>query len=129
MKQYLNLRVIFLAIFLLVTIAIENSENFQLRDFNDGVSESVGVGKAVLSGRVTTKVRFPFRKLEKVDVADDDDSSEDDNDDDNDSGEDTNDYTFAKVRKPTFEVKKRSLRRSKLAQFREDDDDFDDDSS
>lgn len=133
MSKILDLKVIFLAIFLLLSIAIKNSENFQLRDFNDGVGVSPGVGKAVLSGKVTTKIRFPFRKLEKVE--DDDDDDDGDDDDDNDSEEDAKDYKFAKVRKPTFEVKKRSnFRRSKLAQFRDpsdidDDDDDDDDSS
>lgn len=138
MSKFFDPKVIFIAIFLLLSIAIEKSENFQLRDFNDGVSDSAGVGKAVLSGKVKTKVRFPFRKLEKVENDEDDDDDDDEqsgesNDDNDDSEEDTSNYKFAKVRKPTFEVKKRSnLRRSKLAQFREpsdlDDDDDDDES-
>lgn len=138
MRKLFDLKVIFLATFLLLSIAIKNCENFQLRDFNDGVSESSS-GRAV-SGKQSTKVRYPFRKLEKAessiqDKSDDDDDDDDDIDDDddqNDSQEALISYKFAKVRKPTFEVKKRTnLRQSKLAQFREpaDDDDDDDDNS
>lgn len=133
MRKLFDLKVIFLSFFLLLTIAIKNSENFQLRDFNDGVSESSN-GRAV-SGKQSTKVRYSFRKLEKVESSiednndfDDDDDDEDDNDDQNDSQEDN--YKFDKVRKPTFEVKKRTnLRHSKLAQFREPADDDDNDES
>lgn len=138
MRKLFDLKVIFIAIFLLLTIAIKNSENFQfgkLRDLDDGVSDS-SIGRGA-TGKQTTKVRFPFRKLEKSieeDDDDDDDDEDDEDDDDNDSEEDSSDYTFAKVRKPTFEVKKRTnLRFSKLAQFRDpkdsknDDDDHDDD--
>lgn len=129
MRTIFDLKVIFIAIFLLLAVAIKNSENFQLRDFGDGVSDTASRS---VSGRSSTKVRFPFRKLEKAEVSaeDDDDDPEDDEDD---SGEDLSTYKFAKVRKPTFEVKKRTnLRQSKLAEFRdpsEDDDDDDDEGS
>lgn len=131
MRTIFDLKVIFVAIFLLLAVAIKNSENFQLRDFGDGVSDTAS--KSV-SGRSSTKIRFPFRKLEKAEVsAEDDDDDDDPDDDEDDSGEDLSSYKFAKVRKPTFEVKKRTnLRQSKLAQFRdpsEDDDDDDDESS
>lgn len=131
MRKLFDFKLIFIAIFLLLTIAIKNSENFQLRDLNDGGSET-NIGKGV-SGKSTTKVRYPFRKLERSIEVDDDDDDDDDEDDDNDSEEDDADYKFAKVRKPSFEVKKRTnLRYSKLAQFRDpkdtqDDDDDDDD--
>lgn len=132
MRTIFDVKVIFVAIFLLLAVAIKNSENFQLRDFGDGVSDTAS--KRV-SGRSSTKVRFPFRKLEKAEVsaeADDDDDDDDPEDDEEDSGEDLSSYKFAKVRKPTFQLKKRTnLRQSKLAQFRDpaDDDDDDDESS
>lgn len=133
MRTIFDLKVIFIAIFLLLAVAIKNSENFQLRDFGDGVSDTAS--KSV-SGRSSTKVRFPFRKLEKAEVSaevDDDDDDDDPEDDEEDSGEDLSSYKFAKVRKPTFQVKKRTnLRLSKLAQFRdpaEDDEDDDDERS
>lgn len=124
---------IFIAIFLLLAIAIKNSENFQLRDHSDGVSDEKSV-----SGKKTTKVRFPFRKLEiPADDNDGDDDDEDENDQDDDNEDDEEDdssgevatkYTFAKVRKPTFEIKKRGkLKQSKLAKFRDPSDDIDDD--
>lgn len=133
MRKLFDFKLIFIAIFLLLAIAIENSENFQLRDSNDGVS-AVESGRGV-SKKTTTKVRFPFKKLEKVDLSaevdddDDDDDDDGDNDDENDSEEeDTKDFKFAKVRKPNFEVKKRTnLRFSKLAQFREPDEDDEND--
>jgi Nose resistant-to-fluoxetine protein, N-terminal domain len=134
MRKLFDLKFIFIAIFLLFAIAIKNSENFQLRDFDDGVS-ATSKSKAV-SGKHSTKIRYPFRKLEKASIEeiDNDNDSEEDEADENDSEEDTTDYKFAKVRKPTFEVKKRTnLRFSKLAQFRDpkdtDTDDDDDDES
>ena len=136
MKKPFDLKFIFIAVFLLLTIAIKNSENFQLRDFDDGVSESSS--SKTVSAKQSTKVRFPFRKLEKLEESAeelDEDEDESSIDDDNDSEEDTTDYRFTKVRKPTFEVKKRTnMRYSKLAQFREnpknsDDEDEDDDES
>jgi hypothetical protein len=128
MRKLFDLKFIFIAIFLLLTIAIKNSENFQLRDFDDGVSDSSS--SKALKAKQATKIRYPFRKLEKLEESAEE-ADDDDDDDDNDSEEDTTDYTFAKVRKPTFEVKKRTnLRFSKLAQFRDPkaDDDDDDDS-
>lgn len=132
MKKLFDLKFIFIAIFLFLTIAIKNSENFQLRDFDDGVSET-GSSK-VSKVKQSTKIRYPFRKLEKIEESVEDNDDDDDDEDENDSEEDKTDYTFAKVRKPTFEVKKRTnLRYSKLAQFRDpkdtqnDDDDDDDD--
>lgn len=106
------------------------------------VTKNVGVSK--------TQIRFPFRKLEKLDDDDDDDDNDedaednDDNDDDDEEQaeiEDENDsdekiesdiyknYKFTKVRRPTLEVKKKreDLRYSKLAQFRDNDSDEDDD--
>ena len=133
MKKLFDLKFIFIVVFLLLTIAIKNSENFQLRDFDDGVSESSS-SKAVRS-KQSTKIRFPFRKLEKLEESaeelddDDDDEDEEDDDDEKNSEEDTTDYRFTKVRKPTFELKKpTNMRNSKLAQFRESPKDFDDES-
>lgn len=72
MSKLFDFKLIFIAIFLFLTIAVQNCENFQLRDL-DGGSET----KSVSSSK--TKIRFPFRKLEK---ARNDDSEEDDDDDD-----------------------------------------------
>lgn len=71
MSKLFDFKLIFIAIFLLLTIAVQNCENFQLRDL-DGGSETKGVSSS------KSKVRFPFRKLEK---AGNDESEEDDEDD------------------------------------------------
>ena len=130
MRRIFDLKVIFIAIFLLLTIAIKNSENFQLRDFGDGGVSDTANSKSV-SGKQATKIRFPFRKLEKVDeeaTDNDDDDDDDDDEDDEDDDEELKSFKFAKVHKPTFELKKRgTLRQSKLAQFRNPSEDIDDD--
>ncbi|XP_070492786.1 nose resistant to fluoxetine protein 6-like isoform X2 [Chironomus tepperi] len=137
MSKAFNFKLISIAIFLLLAIAVKNCENFQLRDVSSP-SETKNVGTS------KTKIRFPFRKLEKVNDKEEDDETIDDDDDDNndiddDDTDDENDtdndssdekieseiyknYKFTKVRKPTIEIKKKreDLRFSKLAQFRED---------
>lgn len=122
MSKLLSFKLILITIFLLLTIAIRNCENFQFRNL-DGISKasekSVGDSK--------TKARYPFRKLEfaaESESADEDDDDEDlDDEDDEDSEEPSNKFKFAKVHKPKFEVKKRpNLRFSKIAQFRDSND-------
>lgn len=81
MRKLADLKLIFVVIFLLLAIAIQNSENFQLRDFDDGVSETKANVRGSVSGKSSTKIRYPFRKLEKVETSvEDDDTEENDND-------------------------------------------------
>lgn len=75
MSKLFDFKLIFIAIFLLLTIAIRNCENFQLRDLEGG-SEAT---KSVAS---KTKIRFPFRKLEKISVKNDAEDADDDDEDD-----------------------------------------------
>jgi hypothetical protein len=89
-------------------------------------------------GTSKTKIRFPFRKLEKINDQEEEDDEET-IDDDNDSSDEKieseiyKNYEFTKVRRPTIEIKKKreDLRFSKLAQFRdnssEDESDNDED--
>lgn len=127
MRKLFSFKLIFIAIFLLLTIAIRNCENFQFRNLDKEVSK--GSDKSAVDGS-KTKIRYPFRKLEfspDDDKDDDDDDSEDiddDEDDDDEEEEELTKFKFAKVHKGKFEVKKRpELRFKKLAQFRDSNDD------
>lgn len=76
MSKLFDFKLIFIAIFLLLTIAVKNCENFQLRDLDGAGSEAST--KGVSSSK--TKIRFPFRKLEKISstTSDEDEDDEDD---------------------------------------------------
>ncbi|CAG9802744.1 unnamed protein product [Chironomus riparius] len=127
MSKAFSFKLLFIAICLLA-IAVKNCENFQLRDVSSP-SETNNVATS------KTKIRFPFRKLEKInDQEEEDDETIDDDDDENDSNNDDDssdekiesdiykNYKFTKVRKPTIEIKtkREDFRFSKLAQFREE---------
>lgn len=124
MTKLFSFKLIFIAIFLFLTIAIKNCENFQFRNL-DGKEVSKGSDKKSVGGS-KTNIRYPFRKLEfSLDDEDNDDSEdiEDDDEDEDDDEESLKKFKFAKVRKGKFEVKKRpNLRFSKLAQFRDSND-------
>jgi len=127
MSKVFNFKLLFIAIFFFLTIAIKNCENFQLRDVSSP-SETKNVGTS------KTKIRFPFRKLEKINdqeeeeeenegtIDDDDDKNDIDSSDEKIESEIYKNYKFTKVRRPTIEIKKKreDLRFSKLAQFRDD---------
>ena len=122
MLKLLQPKFLLLAIFLF--IAIEKCENFQLRDLSP--SDNSAGSASGKEKEVTVAQKFPFRKLPKIDLLDDNDDSgeESDLDSDEDNSENSEDFVFAKVRKPTFEIKKRTnLRQSKVAQFRDSTDD------
>lgn len=120
MRLKFDIKLIFLSIFFLLAIAIKKSENFQLRDPSDGVgSVELGSSRNVFIKHTPSGSKYTFRKLEKLVSLTDETDSENDDEDDDDS-EENSEIKFEKVRKPTFEVKKRTnLRPSKLAQFRE----------
>lgn len=139
MSKIFNFKLLFIAIFFFLTIAIKNCENFQLRDVSSP-SETKNVGTS------KTTIRFPFRKLEKINDQEEEEEEEtidDDDDDENSTDTDSSDekiesdvyknYKFTKVRRPTIEIKKKreDLRFSKLAQFcddsSEDESDIDED--
>lgn len=126
----------FIAIFLILALAIEKSENLKLRELAKSESSS---GSALRSdvGKGKTKI-YPFRKLEKkVDLTiDDDDNDNTNEDEDEDEDDDSQDIPFTKVHKSAHEVKKRlnqkfsKLRQSlnnKDSKNSQDDDDADDD--
>lgn len=113
------------AIFFVIAISIGSSENLKLRELIKN-SENDQKNSATETGK--TKVRFPFRKLEKtVDSSTDNDDLNDDDDEDDketdENGDDkSNDFTFTKVHKPTYEVKKRSnFRFSKISKIIHDE--------
>ena len=65
MSKAFSFKLLFIAIFLLA-IAVKNCENFQLRDVSSpSDAKNVGTSK--------TKIRFPFRKLEKLNDQEDED--------------------------------------------------------
>lgn len=75
MCKLFDFKLIFIAIFLLLTIAVQNCENFQLRDL-DGGSETKGVSSS------KSKIRFPFRKLEKAGNVESEEEDDDEDEDD-----------------------------------------------
>lgn len=130
----------FLSILFIITLSIGESENLKLRELvkNNEIDQKKSVSETV-TGK--TKIRFPFRKLEKQpDSDDDDDDNENDEeeDDDDDSDDEKPEFTFSKVHKPSYEVKKRAnFKFSKISQIinehnsdkDDDDDDEDEDKS
>jgi hypothetical protein len=121
MCKILHPKFALIVILFFLSLVIKNCENFQLKDLGKPSEDDGPLDKPAS----TLGQKFHFRRLEakqiKFEIPDDDE-------DDNNSNEENDNFVFQKVRKPSFEVKKRNLRPSKIAELLESDDNSDSDS-